>query len=1306
MANELKINLIVNDDGTAVIKNFSDKASDNLKKVENSGKSMKDGFAQTWQGMATGLNQGMQLFQQLTGYVKPMIDAYMASETATMKLGIALANQGDYSREALRDMEEFAEMMQETTTVEDDLAKSIMGTMKSFGMSTEEVKRSTKAAADMASFTGKSIETVSELLGKAYAGNTAALGKYGIVIDDTIPKSEQFGAVLKQLEQRFGGSAQAELNTYAGQWKQLGNQWGDIQEFMGLVFLKTIQGLQVAAGMVGIAFMSMGSKILQVFDFLMTPVKGLLMTIGLVASAVGADGLSSAMDLAANAISAARTRILESKESMMSWTSKQYEAMVSTDNVTKALDKMGNKTKANTKITEDDAKAAKKAAEEKEKALKKITNDLKSFAHKAEEIGLSQYEKDIKWINDQVAAYQKAGGVKKDISVQINAAIAAADAKMHEETTKLALEDFDAWLKLEDDKAKEIKKNAKEAAEIAKERSEAERKIYEDVRGYETEAYDASIVLINDQAAKYKALGVDKVAVEAWVTEETRKANLQKAAHSDSFFAGFKAQLADAQSKQYTWGQAGIDVAKGMTDAMKSSFSSFFNDAFNGELKTAGDYFKAFGDSMKSTFAKVLSEMVTRAALSSINMSFGATWTSGAQAVLGAVGKVLGYAADWFFGTDSEYGYADGGPVPGYAQYPGNHPGNDKVPAMLSPGEYVMPRTAVNTETVGALEYMRATGKKPRGFAEGGYVDLYQWGPYHNGAHDEALERCNQQKAYNTIIEIVKNQGENAVFTPDLWPYLEGAKKQLEEQQKNNLINQYRTFADSAIVNYNSAYNNLVKGDASDANYQKIIQHAKEYEAAQKKYIELTPSSNDSMRLAALDSYMAQTIKPADFYAKKSIDEYIAFSSNYNSLWASRSFSYIQHVPGLLNDLFEAQQYVNMVRNSGVSLLPWMQTAFDSLLSLNNIKKSTPNGTIYYSTGQSTTFYPSNYESLPDFGYFAGDLVNGYYGEISRQNDSGSGFGGVLGGIASILTGGISDLLQGNALGTGIFQSGILDNELGDWLGVITGGVSTGITAIGSDDPLGGVIKSLTDVIDNPLVNFSDELLTRMGTSPQQALNWLGLIPDDVFEQNYDWTMKIAHMVGAMYAADAAEGWLGDMVMPGALGVGEAAAETGIAATGIGSGTAVAGAIARKILINEALKYAGELFADDPRNGTLGISFNGISGGEGLGTAIKDFPGKQGGTFSIPSASTGIDYIPRDNYLVNTHEEEAILNKKDARAWRGGINSNDSAAELQALRQEMAELKASNYLIAKYTGKMVKILDQFNVDGLPAERPA
>jgi hypothetical protein len=55
--------------------------------------------------------------------------------------------------------------------------------------------------------------------------------------------------------------------------------------------------------------------------------------------------------------------------------------------------------------------------------------------------------------------------------------------------------------------------------------------------------------------------------------------------------------------------------------------------------------------------------------------------TAGGAAIGGALGGALG---NMFY---------NGGQVPGQAQVPGDHPANDTVPAMLSPGEVVVPRS-------------------------------------------------------------------------------------------------------------------------------------------------------------------------------------------------------------------------------------------------------------------------------------------------------------------------------------------------------------------------------------------------------------------------------------------------------------------------------------------------------------------------------------------------------------------------------------------------------------------------------------
>lgn len=107
--------------------------------------------------------------------------------------------------------------------------------LATFGMSEEQIKATTKAAADFAAATGRDLSTSVEMLGKAFAGNTASLGKFGIVIDESIPKSERFAAALQQLQDRFGGSAEAATHNFQGGMAQVKNALGEVQEGLGKV---------------------------------------------------------------------------------------------------------------------------------------------------------------------------------------------------------------------------------------------------------------------------------------------------------------------------------------------------------------------------------------------------------------------------------------------------------------------------------------------------------------------------------------------------------------------------------------------------------------------------------------------------------------------------------------------------------------------------------------------------------------------------------------------------------------------------------------------------------------------------------------------------------------------------------------------------------------------------------------------------------------------------------------------------------------------------------------------------------------
>jgi lambda family phage tail tape measure protein len=290
----------------------------------------------SWAMMAAGIASVIYTAQQVIDKLGYFITAYTEAESATMKLAVAMRNQGDYTKEGLADLEDYASQLQKTTSFEDDHLKALMGNLKTYGMTNEEVKQATKTILDFATAKrdeGMSVESAGELIGKAYQGQTERLKRYGIVIDDSIPKNERFGAVLKNLNDRFGGAAAADLETYAGRWKQIKNEFQDIAEVIGHVLLKAIEAVKFSISMLHFGFW-------KVIESLASALAWIMEKVAEVGAFVGIEkGASSAKAFAGHlrAVGKAFTLI---KEEAWKTADANYRAMISLDNVDKAVSKM------------------------------------------------------------------------------------------------------------------------------------------------------------------------------------------------------------------------------------------------------------------------------------------------------------------------------------------------------------------------------------------------------------------------------------------------------------------------------------------------------------------------------------------------------------------------------------------------------------------------------------------------------------------------------------------------------------------------------------------------------------------------------------------------------------------------------------------------------------------------------------------------------------------------------------------------------------------------------------------------------
>lgn len=130
-------------------------------------------------------------------------------------------------------------------------------------------------AIDVAAGSGKSLQAVSEALGKAYDGNFGALKKLGVPIDENIIKTKDFDAAQQALAATFGGQAAAQADTFAGKMQRLQVAFDEGKETVGSFVLDAITPLvsglvnNVIPAISGVAD-SIGTKLKPAFEGIAT----------------------------------------------------------------------------------------------------------------------------------------------------------------------------------------------------------------------------------------------------------------------------------------------------------------------------------------------------------------------------------------------------------------------------------------------------------------------------------------------------------------------------------------------------------------------------------------------------------------------------------------------------------------------------------------------------------------------------------------------------------------------------------------------------------------------------------------------------------------------------------------------------------------------------------------------------------------------------------------------------------------------------------------------------------------------------
>lgn len=166
---------------------------------------------------------------QLIAFGKESIQLATVQAEAEARLAAAMKNKGVYTRRAYDELTAYASELQGLTTIGDEVSISTMAMLQAFGLTNEEMKKATLIAADFAA-SGKDMNRIAELIGRAKMGETGALSRYGVVMTEVAKRGGDFNAILSVMADLHRGEAAALRATPLGKLKAMANSWGDIKD--------------------------------------------------------------------------------------------------------------------------------------------------------------------------------------------------------------------------------------------------------------------------------------------------------------------------------------------------------------------------------------------------------------------------------------------------------------------------------------------------------------------------------------------------------------------------------------------------------------------------------------------------------------------------------------------------------------------------------------------------------------------------------------------------------------------------------------------------------------------------------------------------------------------------------------------------------------------------------------------------------------------------------------------------------------------------------------------------------------------
>lgn len=637
-------------------------------------------------------------FAALTAEVYLSVHAFEEAQQASVQLSNALQNQGIFTEELKNQYEEYAKAVQAATGVDDDAVSKAQAVAQGYLGQTKITKELTFAIADLAAATGGDLNSAAEKIARTIGTGTNAFARQGLVIAEGATEAERYAKVLEFVNLKSGGLAE-ELNKAGGYSKSLTAAFSDFQETIGSRFAPA-----VAAGRkVLIGLFELFTNNPKLADFAVALIAGGLAVAGIAAAAAAAIPIFTALTAAAAAFGITLNIAFVGIPLLIG-------AVVA------GLTLLALNWDKSMAVIVSTSKAAVVLVTELFKGLSNVLQGAFSFNPAQLKAGLAQVGEAFKKASDEgkqsyaaITEAQKVEGEKQNADKAAAAAKAAATERQHQANLQairqanlelLRLQNQNASAEIIALKTKEIET----LKALDSEKSKAELALFQERHDQivaleeqqNAEDFERAAAFAELQATTKAELQAQGIATDAQIREDRLTAIRATALTEADIDRQLQEQLLKSKIEQRN--QELQDRKKyGATVAVLNRV--LYSDEVQG-AKSASSELVALQQSKNSTLktigkAAAVANITISTAESAMNIFKGFSTIP----IVGPILGVIGAAAAVAFGAErigQVTAAADGGLITG------GIPGVDSVPALLTPGELVVPKQNFN-QVVGAV---------------------------------------------------------------------------------------------------------------------------------------------------------------------------------------------------------------------------------------------------------------------------------------------------------------------------------------------------------------------------------------------------------------------------------------------------------------------------------------------------------------------------------------------------------------------------------------------------------------------------